>query len=92
MKTQGRYLHLSVIISRHNIRSSDWYRISFTLEYFRFFSSLLRPRTHCRSQRPRGLWVRATLEPEPTQHSKPTFVWVYIAGTYGYILAPEFYM
>jgi hypothetical protein len=27
----------------------------------------------------------ATLEPEPTQHSKPTFVWVYIAGTFGYI-------
>jgi hypothetical protein len=27
----------------------------------------------------------ATLEPEPTQHSKPTFVWVDIAGTCGYI-------
>jgi len=27
----------------------------------------------------------ATLEPKPTQHSKPTFVWVYIAGTCGYI-------
>ena len=26
-----------------------------------------------------------TLEPEPTQHSKPTFVWVYIADTCGYI-------
>jgi len=26
----------------------------------------------------------ATLQPEPTQHSKPTFVWVYIAGTCGY--------
>jgi hypothetical protein len=26
-----------------------------------------------------------TLEPEPTQHSKPTFVWIYIAGTSGYI-------
>jgi len=27
----------------------------------------------------------ATLEPEPTQHSKPTFVWVNIADTSGYI-------
>jgi len=27
----------------------------------------------------------ATLQPEPTQHSKPTFVWVHIAGTCGYI-------
>jgi len=27
----------------------------------------------------------ATLEPELTQHSKPTFVWVYIADMCGYI-------
>jgi len=29
--------------------------------------------------------ARPAVEPEPTQHSKPTFVWVYIAGTCGYI-------
>ena len=28
---------------------------------------------------------KATLEPEPTKHSKPTFVWVHIADTCGYI-------
>jgi hypothetical protein len=28
---------------------------------------------------------KATLEPEPTQHSKPTVVWVYIAETCGHI-------
>jgi hypothetical protein len=27
----------------------------------------------------------AALEPEPTQHSKPTFAWVYIARTCDYI-------
>ena len=27
----------------------------------------------------------ATLEPELTPHSKPTFVWVYIADSCGYI-------
>ena len=27
----------------------------------------------------------ATLEPEPIQHRRPTFVWVYIADTCGYI-------
>jgi len=27
----------------------------------------------------------ATLETGLTQHGKPTFVWVYIAGTCGYI-------
>jgi len=30
-------------------------------------------------------WGTATLDPEPTQHSKPTFVWAYIADTCGYI-------
>ena len=40
------------------------------------------PCTLCELLVPKGT---ATLEPEPTQHSKPTFVWVYIAGTCGYI-------